>query len=175
MKNRSGYTIVEVSITLATLLIMMTFSISLALRTPQTILMDGLQSLQTEFICLQQQALSCGLQCRINFSSGTNAYQIIQGETQHTHHLPKNIIFDFKPGVKGSPGKPNTLITQAIKFENPHPLAAIIQPHGRISSGTVYLMHTNGSAMGALTVTPHQIAHVRLYLLEHGTWKLLAT
>lgn len=175
MNNRGGYTLIEVSITLAALLVMFTFCINLALRSAKTELLDALQLLQIELICLQQQAIACNATYRIKFLPELNAYQIIQSERIIQHKLPRSTVFGFISGIKGPPSKPETLIKQPIKFENPYPLAAIIQPHGRISSGTVYLMHTSGTLMGALTITPHQVAHIRVYLLENKrSWNLLA-
>jgi hypothetical protein len=126
-------------------------------------------------LCLQQQALSSTSQCRINFLPQQNAYQIIQFEKPILHKLPKNIVFGFNPGAKGPPGKPTKVIERPINFEKPHPLAAIIHAHGKISSGTVYLMHTSGCAAGAITVTPHQIAHIRVYILKNNVWEILTT
>ena len=175
MSRRGGYTLIEVSITLAALLIMTAFCVNLVLNSAKTTLTDALHLLQVEFMCLQQQAIACNTAYQVNFLPERNAYQIIQGEKKILHQLPKTVTFGFISGIKGPPGKPMNPIKQPIRFENPYPLAAIIQPHGRISSGTVYLKHSSGSIMGALTITPHQIAHVRVYLLENKkTWKLLA-
>jgi hypothetical protein len=166
----------EVSITLAALLIMTAFCINLVLNSAKTSLIDALQMLHIELICLQQQAISCNLLSSLTFLPERNAYQITQTEKTIIHELPKSITFGFISGIKGPPSKPINLIKQPIRFENPHPLAAIIQPNGRISSGTVYLKHSSGSVMGAITITPHQIAYVRVYVLENkNTWKLLAT
>lgn len=175
MKRTLGYTLVEVSITLAALFILSVFCITAVLRSPGQVVIDGLRNLQTELICLQHQSMACNLPCRIIFLPEQNAYQIIQIEKNTLYKLPKNVVFGFKEGIKGPPGKPERVINTAIRFENPHPLAAIIQPHGRISSGTIYLKHTSGSAMGAITITPHQIAHVRVYVLADGLWKILGS
>lgn len=175
MHNHRSYTLIEVSIVLATLLIMVALCANFVFRSAETKLIDAMRTLQIELFCLQQQAISSGAQYRINFLIEQNTYQIIQSEKPITHQLPQNIIFGFKTGTKGPPGKPATLISQPVRFENPHPLAAIIQSHGKISSGTVYLMHTSGRAAGALSVTPHQIAHIRVYSLKDGTWEVLTT
>jgi prepilin-type N-terminal cleavage/methylation domain-containing protein len=176
MKFQRGYTLIEISITLAALFVLLTFCVNLVLRSTQATLIDSLQSLQVELISLQQQALACNESYRINFSPELNSYQIIQSEKSITYHLPQNIIFGLLPNVFGPPSKPEALIRQPVRFENPHPLAAIIHPHGRISSGSVYLMHSSGRAMGALSITPHQVAHVRVYLLENkNSWRLLTT
>ena len=175
MHNREGYSLIEVSIVLTALLIMVAFCANLVFRTAETRLIDALRTLQIELFCLQQQALASNAQSRINFLLEKSAYQIIQSEKSHIYSLPQNIIFGVKTGTKGPPGKPTALITQPVHFENPYPLAAIIQAHGKISSGTVYLMHTSGRAAGAITITPHQIAHVRVYLFKNSAWEVLTT
>ena len=175
MKKRDGYSLIEVCITLAAILVMLSFCVNLALRSAKATLTDTLLLLQAELICLQQQAIACNATYRINFLLEQNAYQIIQSEKSVTRYLPKSVVFGTFLGIKGPPSKPESVINQPIKFENPHPLAAIIQPHGRISSGTVYLAHSSSSLMGALTITPHQVAHVRAYLLDNKkSWKILA-
>lgn len=175
MRIHKGYSLIEISIVLTALLIMAVFCANFVFRTAETRLIDALRTLQIELFCLQQQALTSNAQYRINFLLEQNAYQIIQAEKSYVNKLPQNIIFGVKTGTKGPPGKPTTPITQPIRFENPHPLAAIIQAHGRISSGTVYLMHNSGRAAGAITVTPHQVAHVRVYLLKNRAWEVLTT
>ena len=175
MHNREGYSLIEVSIVLATLLLMVAFCTNLVFRTAETRLVDALRTLQIELFCLQQQALASNTQYQINFLLEKNAYKIIQSEKSTINSLPQNIIFGVKVGTKGPPGKPKTLITHPVRFENPSHLAAIIHTHGKISSGTVYLMHTSGRAAGAITITPHQIAHVRVYLFKNSTWEVLTT
>jgi prepilin-type N-terminal cleavage/methylation domain-containing protein len=175
MKKNCGYTLLEVSITLTLFLVLVVFCVKNTQHSPRTTLITALRSLQIEFICLQQQAITSSQSYKINFSPEKNLYQIIQFGKAQTHHLPKNIVFGFFQGAKGSPGKPMHVITQPVKFESPLEHSAIIQSHGKISSGTVYLKHSSDSVMGALTITPHQIARVRLYLLEQGTWKLLGS
>jgi prepilin-type N-terminal cleavage/methylation domain-containing protein len=175
MKQRSGYTLIEVSIALAALLIFTALCSQFVWRSRRAAVSDTLALLQIELQCLQQQAMSCNESSSIKFIPAENKYVIIQAEKETVHSLPKNVIFGFLPHVKGPPGRPTQLISQAIRFENPRPLAAIIQPHGRISSGTVYVKHTSSNDMGAVTITPHQVAHVRSYLFEDGSgWQLVA-
>lgn len=175
MITEKGFLLIEVCLSLTAVFLVTVFCISTAFRTTNTSLIDALRMLQVEIFCAQQQALSSTSQCRINFFPEENIYQIIQFEKPIIHKLPKNIVFGVTPGTKGPPGKPVSIIQNPINFEKPYPLAAIIHAHGKISSGTVYLMHTSGRAAGAITVTPHQIAHIRVYILKNGTWEILTT
>ncbi|MBM3886501.1 hypothetical protein FJ364_01100 [Candidatus Dependentiae bacterium] len=175
-KKTAGYSLIEMSIVLAALFILMLFCVNLTVQRKKNLLINELRALQFEFICLQRQVISCNMSYRINFLLDQQAYEIVQIEKKVLCKLPSNIKFGFISGIKGPPGKPETVIKQPIRFENPTPLAAIIQPHGRISSGTVYLTHIDETIMGALSITPHQTAYMRVYILEKKkTWKLLDT
>lgn len=100
MNRRGGYTLIEVSITLAALLIMAAFCVNLVLISPKTTLTDALQLLQVEFMCLQQQAIACDKTYQVNFLPERNAYQIIQGEKKILHQLPNPLLLALFQALK---------------------------------------------------------------------------
>lgn len=169
--SRQGYTLVELSIVLSLSLIVAAFSVHLVFRSAKREVLDALICLQSELACLRQQSICCKEKITVNFLLIENKYQIIQREKVLTVPLPKNVNFGFKVGVNGPPGKPESPILEAVKFENPRPRAAIIHPNGRISSGTIYLKHRSHDFMGALTMSPNQIAYIRVYEFQGERWK----
>lgn len=170
MNNSRGQMLIELIIVLSGLLIFASLSVRTILQTPKFELMFAIKWLQAEILKCQQEALCFNAKITIKFIEQENRMVFFQRETTFTKNLPKNIIFGVIPGIKGPPGKPKNTINQPIKFENPHPLAAIIQSNGRISSGTIYLKHIKKDLMGALTILPHQIGHVKTYLCNHEQW-----
>ena len=171
MKNKHGFTLIEVMIVIALFALVATLGMIQFSFLDSTIARIEVDKLATVCSFLQQQAIA------------TNSEQVLTCDTQNNEYrcdsfnkfrmiyekLSQRISFGFLPGVMGSPGSPTHRIDKAVTF----PGSKIhFYPTGIVSSGTAYLVDKNKQYMYALSNAVSQVSYMRLYRYD-GKWKLL--
>jgi len=165
MKNKHGFTLIEVIIVLSLFVLVATLGMVQLSFLDDTIAHAEVDKLAAVCSYLQQKAIA------------TNSDQLLVCDTQKNEYrlgsahevLSRRVVFGFLPNVLGSPGSPSRSIKKAITF----PDSSIhFYPTGIVSSGTVYLTDIHKKIMYALSNAVSQVSYLRLYRYD-GRWKLL--
>jgi hypothetical protein len=87
-----------------------------------------------------------------------------------TENLPKQVIFDVLPGIKGPPSGSKGLVNSAITFTHDR---ITFYPSGIVQSGTVYLTDASHQFLYALSCSVAQASYIRTYTYQ-GVWRLIS-
>lgn len=167
MKHLSpAFTLIEISIVLALLMLIMTISLPGIWFLKQQAVACELEKLNMAFAYLQQAAITSNKNLSLKFDPSTNSYSY---ENYH-EKLSKNIIFGTKEGIKGSPSTTNQILSNAITFVNNQ---VTFYANGKIQPGSVYLVDSAKQFMFALTVPVSQISFIRKYKYKDNKWILI--
>lgn len=172
MNHGRGFTLIELVVTLAILVIVSTLGLPLLIQDPRAELTDEQELLAYTITLLRQKALTTGLaqQITINEHSSSYAYQSQRGEV--THALSKNIGFGLLTGAPApptthTPYKPGTWCT----FENSDGVYQIkIFSNGKVNPGFICLRHQKQPLMAALTYDVSGLSYCRRYVYTGGVW-----
>jgi prepilin-type N-terminal cleavage/methylation domain-containing protein len=165
MKNKYGFTLIEVMIVICLFALVATLGMIQFSFLDSTIARIEVDKLATACSFLQQQAITTNSEQVLACDIKKNEYRC-----DNVHEkLSQRISFGFLPGAMGSPGSPTHRIEKAITF----PGSAIhFYPTGIISSGSVYLVDKKKQYMYALSNAVSQVSYLRLYRYDRG-WKIL--
>lgn len=172
--KHNGYFLIETLI--ACILLATITCLIFIYRNPceQNHLRHELQMLQASLHYLQQKAIAQNKVLDITFSTSRNEYFYKEGKTYVAHRLTKPVSFGFIQGAKGPPSRPTSKLKTPFSFEGQRGQTLYAFPNGKLSSGTIYFTNLEKTIMGALTIPPHQYAHIRLYEYKRNTWHLLS-
>lgn len=167
MKNLSpAFTLIEISIVLALLMLIMTISLPGIWFLKQQTVACELEKLNMAFAYLQQAAITSNKNLNLKFDLSTNSYSY---ENYH-EKLSKKIIFGTISGVKGSPSTITQTISNPITFTNNQ---VTFYANGKIQPGSVYLVDSAKQFMFALTIPVSQVSFIRKYKYQDNKWILI--
>ena len=165
--NKKSFTLIELTITLALVMLAISISLPVVLNTHHLYVATQARTLQVTCWALQQQAFAQNKQITLKFNQTNNSYNCYPA--QHTKLAPR-VKFGVIPGVLGPPASPQKQLTHAITFLDE---IIVFYPDGRISPGSVYLVDDARRILYAVTVSVASISSVRLYRNIGGRWQLV--
>ncbi|NDD53339.1 hypothetical protein EBZ39_05615 [bacterium] len=173
-QHRTGFTLLELLMIGAIVLVAATIAIPLLLQPADHDLVASLQELETLCLCAQYSAMASNQPCLINIDAANNSCCLRVDQQTWAVKLPASCTFGFLPGLLGPPGDPRTTVTQAVTFQAETKQPAIIfQQNGIISCGTLYVIDRHKSLQGALTCGVSQVSYIRRYLYKNGQWHVV--
>lgn len=162
MKASSGFSLTELMIVLALVMLMVGLT-SFSTRFFNTsLLVSELNLLHTTCYYLQQAAMATGEVQTLVFDSDYHGYRA----HDYVHQLPGNVCFGIIE-AKGPPSTPHTLLKEPITFSDNR---ITFSPDGIISSGTAYL--TDSHHLYALSSAVGHVSFLRKYRYD-GKWHLI--
>lgn len=164
MNARNGFSLLELMIVLALVLVVMSLiSVNVTVY-KKTLLRSELNLLQTTCYYLQKMAIAHNQQQELIFDVATQSYST-QG---YTHALPPHIHFGILDNVKGPPSSPQNAVHNPITFAHN---TITFSNDGIISSGTIYL--TDSQSLYALSSSVAHVSFLRTYHYN-GKWHLIS-
>lgn len=165
--NQRGFSLLEVTIVLALVLVMCGLGISFSWRLFDTTLtrleFDNIYML---FMQLQRQALIDRKTHTIQFDPVHNIYRW----DGHEHALPAPVLFGTIPKASGPPSSPSRPLVTSITFpEN----KVTFSPDGHIQPGTLYVTDATKKILYALSCPVSDISYIRRYTFD-TQWHLLS-
>ncbi len=172
MNHGRGFTLIEVTVTLAIILIVTTLTLPLLTQDPTAELTDEQDLLAYTITLLRQKALTTGQTQHISIDpdNSSYAYQTQRGEVLHT--LSKNIGFGLLAGAPApptshTPHKPGTWCT----FEKSGSTYQIkMFSNGKVTPGFICFRHQKQPLMAALTYDVSGLSYCRRYVYTGGVW-----
>lgn len=165
MKNKKGFTLIEIIIVLALISIIVCLSmINIQSFNGLTVRIE-IEKLYATCFYLQQKALSSQTKQVLKFDLHKGAYTY----DNHYEELSSKVIYGFIDGVKGPPSSPQEVIGKKSSFDNDQ---IVFYPDGIIQSGALYLTDVNKKTLYALTSGVGKISFLRKYRYD-GSWHLI--
>ena len=162
-KNRSAFSIIELTIALALVALIAAFCIPTMSLYKKKLISNEALHIQTTCRYLQQRALAENTNFELIFNEADQSYSG-GGEC---HKLSSSIKFGTLPGILGPPLNPTSTIKKAITF----PRSKIIfYPHGTTTSGSIYLVGGNNKLLYAITIPVGNVPHIQIYDYKNGSW-----
>jgi len=163
--KRGGYSLVEITISLALLVLIASLTIPTPKALEKVALQNEIATLKSRLLFLQQKAITSNRKQKLKFLHNTNQYSYKRnGETHASmeivHRFPSSISYGFFENTKGPPSSPKKPLTSPITFQKQK---ITFLPSGYISPGTVYLVNKKASLMVALSIPVSQIPFIREY------------
>ncbi len=171
---RAGYSLIELLITLALVLLIVTFTVPRTTYFARFLVHAEINKLYSIFSYLQQRAIASNEVQELSFDLAAKTYQFktIQG-TITTLRLPCSVRFGVLDRVKGPPSNPTKPIEKAVTFPSRQGvITANFMTNGKITPGTVYLTDEGGRCLGALTCPISQVSYIRRYTYDGQQWKM---
>ena len=132
LKRNSSFTLIELIVTVALFLLVITLSIPRFGYFRERELSSEVDKLATLFTYLSYKAVAANQKLKLSFDISLNRYNYSQpGNNNITISLSKNIRFGFLAATTGPPAKPYTLVKKAATFKNEE---VIFYPTGTSSS-----------------------------------------
>lgn len=164
MRNKAGFSLVEVLVVISLLMIIAQLSMVSIAAFKGLVVASELNKLYATAHYLQRLATSTQKKQILHFDAKNNCY-CHNGKMEK---LAQSVRFGAPDGTSGPPAQPTHLIQDPISFAQ-HEM--VFYPDGIISPGCVYI--TDGSCAYALSSGVGSIAHVRTYKYN-GAWSLRA-
>jgi prepilin-type N-terminal cleavage/methylation domain-containing protein len=168
--EREGFTLIEISISIALLLLIALLGLQLFSFNRQALARIEMENIYALMLYLQRKALLTNKVEKLSFDSINHSYY---GNNTH-FKLHKNVYFGRKRPI-GSFGKSSEMLEQeqtdkAITFKD---TSIYFYPDGIISPGAIYIKDNNTISAYALTSGIAKASYIRKYLYDKGQWKLL--
>lgn len=165
MKSEKGFTLIELCISIALFLLIMTITFPSLwfLRSQQVI--SEVDKLFSVFGYLQQSAITSNKDQLLQFDLQNNSYSF----ESSTIKISEHIKFAIKENVKGPPSVPINNLTKPITFLKEQ---VVFYKDGKIQPGTVYLTDSKKEYLYAITVPISQVSLIRKYKYT-GKWVLI--
>lgn len=162
LKKQHGSLLINLGITLAIILLLVTLSAPHLSVMRRFLLRAEIEKIYALFHYLQQRALTTHQDQTLVFDI-PNSYCV----NNQQEKLSNGIRFGFLPGVAGPPSKPSKQISSPITFKNNR---AVFYADGTIAAGTVYLIDHEHKQLYALTSPISQISYLRTYHYQKNSW-----
>ena len=170
---RSAFTLLEMLVVIAIVIILCTITIHSFGDDDTTLMLQELEKIEVILRYLQQRAMATQHVQSLVITTTDHAYRY--GSVRQT--LPPRICFGYIATAYGPPGAPTAPLSQVATFPAVNPTTFILKifPNGKMSSGTLYMRNYRGTRLGALTCTVSQVSYLRKYKYDSGQWTLLAS
>jgi len=166
MYKKTGFTLIELGITLFLFVIVMTLTLANVSFLNKSIVSSEIDKLYSICRYLQRCAILSNQKQELIFDTKNGKYSF----NNNVQELPMGVKFCVNPQVKGPPSKPKNPISSPITFK----LSRIIfQPDGIIQPGTVYLTDVKERCIYALSSSVAHISYLRRYTYD-GKWTALS-
>jgi len=163
--KKSGFTLVELMITLALCVLIISLTVVNVSFLHRGLVRSEVDKLFSACMFLQQCALTTGQEHELFFDTKNNSYTFAGKNV----FLRSPVAFGVVPGAKGPPSSPTRIIKNPTTFKGNK---ILFSPTGAISSGTVYLTDGEQKSLYALSNGIAHISHLRKYSYT-SKWNLL--
>jgi len=163
---RTGFTLIEVTITLALFFLIVYLIVANVSFLDRNIVRAEADKLCNVFRYLQRCAMVSNSNHEMIFDEKNNQYSF----GDRTYKLSKKVNFGVSDSVKGPPSSPNKIIKSPITFKRNR---IIFTPDGIMGSGTIYLTDVDRNFLYAVTVSVAKVSYIRKYLYN-CKWILLS-
>lgn len=159
---RSGFTLIELMITLSLCLILCCMSVMSFRFLEKTTVHTELNLLCAACNYLQQQAIALREIQELELDALEGSYTF----NGHQHTLAKGVYFDVALNAFGPPSAPYKLLEKPITFKENK---ILFYPEGMMSAGMICLTNSNRTMLYALSSAVAHVSFLRRYRYE-GRW-----
>ena len=166
LNKHSGFTLVELMISLAVVAIIAALIVSPGYFWGQILTHAEVEKVRTVCHYLRGRAVAQGVEQSLTFDPLSHSYHYDGMERP----LPKQIRFGLVDGVMGPPTHPTSPIKHAVTFADNR---LICYPDGSMSSGAVYFVDRDRHHQYAITTGVGRSMRVHVYHYT-GSWRRIA-
>jgi Tfp pilus assembly protein FimT len=167
-KNALGLSLLEVTISIALLMLIVTLSMPLFMLHNRLSARAEIESLYSLMLYLQRKAYLERRPQKLVFDSTTNSYRAGDKKVK----LSPGIVFGKSTSIPQVPSKLDVHTTTKDKaastFKNN---SVFFYPDGAVTAGTVYLTDSKRSCAYAITCGVAQISFIRKYCYTQRKWR----
>ena len=161
--NKHAFSLLELTIVLAIIIIVATISIPLFFNFKEQHLIAEASTLRATLWHLQQMARAQNTQKLLTFDELKNSYST----DNEKHKLSRHVKFGTLKNVLGPPSSPNKQLKKAITFKDKK---ITVTPHGILQPGTIYLIDDTEKFLYAITVPVAGVSYIRIYRYHNKQW-----
>ena len=170
--EHKGFSLFELLITLAAIVIFATLTLPKLTFVNRFILQNEVDKLFTIFSYLQQKAIATNVPQELFFNLNKNAYSYLEKNSNKLYLLPGKVSFGVLQNVLGPPSRPQKTIKNPVSFKklNDQEFKVTFFPDGNISSGSVFLIDEDRKHLMALSCPVAPFSCIRKYKYENSRW-----
>ena len=171
MEHR-GFSLFELLITLAVIVIFATLTIPKLTFINKFILQNEVDKIFTTFSYLQQKAIATNTPQELFFYLNKNEYSFIEKNSNKLYVLPSKVSFGVLQNVLGPPARPKKIIKNPISFNklDDGVFKVTFFTDGNISSGSVFLIDEDKKNLMSLSCPVSPFSCIRKYKYENNRW-----
>lgn len=173
--EHKGYSLFELLITLAAIVIFVTLTLPKFNFVNKFILQNEVDKIYVTFSYLQKKAMASNRtqELYVDLFKNTYSYATVNNSFKE-YKLPKVVEFGLIPGVLGPPYNPSKVIKSPITFKKKDNLYVInFYPDGNISSGSIFFVDKDKKYLFSLSCPVAPFSCIRRYKYENNKWVLL--
>ena len=163
LKQNNAFSLFELTIVLAIIVIMTTFALSFSINNNEHHVIAEAHLLRTTIWHLQQQCRAENKNLALVFNEQEDSYTT----PNETHKLSAHVKFGTIQNVLGPPSSPKKRLKKTITFKNK---TIKISPQGIAQAGTVYFVDDKKQLLYAITVPISGVSFIRMYRYRNKQW-----
>jgi prepilin-type N-terminal cleavage/methylation domain-containing protein len=164
--SRPGVTLLELIIVMALMSLIIATGAQFLSMYDRTLAHHELEHMYSLSMYLQRRAVIEHRTLELVFNQENNSYSWLDS----SHQFARPVTYGILDAVKGPPSHPEKIVLNPISFIH---RKLVFFPDGSISAGTIYVIDTHKSCLYALTCGISQVALLRQYRYDNGTWHAL--